>query len=357
MFKLFASVKVIILNLMDIKNPEQKLERMKVAVFGATGMVGQTMLSVLEERNFPVDELFAVASEHSVGKEITFNNKSIKICSAADVLEKKPDLVLMSAGKEPALYWAPKFVENGATVIDNSSAWRNDLDVPLVVPEVNGSRLSGREKLIANPNCATIQLVTALNGVQKNLGIRRIIVTTFQSVSGSGIKGLKHWHGELTENKRGTFYPHQIHGNIIPQCDEFEETGFTKEEMKLINETRKIFDDYHILVAPTCTRVPVAFGHSESVVVETFRPFDMEGLMSILRNTKGVIVKDDPSTQTYPMPLSCEGSDEVFIGRIRRDNTQTHGFHCWIVADNIRKGAATNAVQIAEFLIKRRSAI
>jgi aspartate-semialdehyde dehydrogenase len=330
---------------------------MKVAVFGATGMVGHTMLNILEERNFPVSELFAVASEYSVGKEVNFKGGKIEIISPENCLAQKPDIVLMSAGKGPALYWAPKFVEAGATVIDNSSAWRNDLDVPLVVPEVNGNRLSGREKLIANPNCATIQLVAALNGVHKNLGIRRIIVTTFQSVSGSGIKGLAHWHGELTENKRGTFYPHQIHGNIIPQCDEFEESGFTKEEMKLINETRKIFDDYHILVAPTCTRVPVAFGHSESVIVETFRPFDMEGLINIIRNTKGVIVKDDPSTQTYPMPLSCEGSDEVFVGRIRRDNTQTHGFHCWIVADNIRKGAATNAIQIAEYLIKRRAAI
>jgi aspartate-semialdehyde dehydrogenase len=329
----------------------------RVAVIGATGLVGQTMLQVLEERNFEVTSLFPVASANSVGKNIIFRNVEIPVISIEACLLLKPDLVLMSAGGEVSLNWAKQFVEEGATVIDNSSAWRKDLNVPLVVPEVNGRFLSGREKLIANPNCSTIQLVTALGGIHRELGIRRISVTTFQSVSGSGIKGLEQWWGELKQDRRGDYYPHQIHANVIPHCGAFTVDGFTVEEQKLIDETRKIFNDYHIRIAPTCTRVPVALGHSESVIVETFRPFEMDGLFKIFRETPGVIVSDNPVTNTYPMPLAAQGRDEVFVGRIRKDPTQAYAFHCWIVADNIRKGAATNAIQIAEYIIRRRSRI
>lgn len=327
--------------------------KMKVAVIGVTGLVGQTMLKVLEERDLPVETLIPVASEISIGKTVNFRENSYSIVDVDSALALKPDLVLMSAGSDFSKRFAKSFTEAGALVIDNSSAWRQDHAVPLIVPEVNGSTLTGKENLIANPNCSTIQLVVALNGIRKNLGIRRLVITTMQSVSGSGMKGLQHWHKELTSQQKGTFYPHHIHANIIPQVDSFRDDGFTQEEHKLISETRKIFNDHHILIAPTCTRVPVAVGHSESVLVETFRPFDMMEIFNMFRKTPGVIVMDQPETSTYPTPLAIEGRDEIFVGRIRRDHTQAHGFHCWIVGDNIRKGAATNAVQIAELMLKK----
>lgn len=337
---------------MDSKS-EAHYHIMKVAVVGATGLVGQTMIKVLEERDFPLDELIPVASENSVGKTILFKDKSYTTVSMDTAISMKPDLVLMSAGSGVSKMYAKSFNAVGAIVIDNSSAWRMDLNVPLVVPEVNGSSLVGNEMLIANPNCSTIILVVAMNEIHKNLGIRRMVVTTMQSVSGSGMKGITHWHQEMTTGVKGDFYPHHIDKNIIPQVDSFKEDGFTLEEAKLINETRKIFQDHHILIAPTCTRVPVAVGHSESVLVETFRPFEMYEIHTIFRRTPGVVLMDQPETSTYPTPLAIEGRDEVFVGRIRRDVTQAHGFHCWIVGDNIRKGAATNAVQIAELFVRK----
>lgn len=337
---------------MDSKS-EAHYHIMKVAVVGATGLVGQTMIKVLEERDFPLDELIPVASENSVGKTILFKDKSYTTVSMDTAISMKPDLVLMSAGSAVSKMYAKSFNAVGAIVIDNSSAWRMDLNVPLVVPEVNGSSLVGNEMLIANPNCSTIILVVAMNEIRKNLGIRRMVVTTMQSVSGSGMKGITHWHQEMTTGVKGDFYPHHIDKNIIPQVDSFKEDGFTLEEAKLINETRKIFQDHHILIAPTCTRVPVAVGHSESVLVETFRPFEMYEIHAMFRRTPGVVLMDQPETSTYPTPLAIEGRDEVFVGRIRRDVTQAHGFHCWVVGDNIRKGAATNAVQIAELFVKK----
>jgi aspartate-semialdehyde dehydrogenase len=337
---------------MDSKS-EAHYHIMKVAVVGATGLVGQTMIKVLEERDFPLDELMPVASENSVGKTILFKDKSYTTVSIDTAISMKPDLVLMSAGSAVSKMYAKSFNAVGAIVIDNSSAWRMDLNVPLVVPEVNGSSLVGNEMLIANPNCSTIILVVAMNEIRKNLGIRRMVVTTMQSVSGSGMKGITHWHQEMTTGVKGDFYPHHIDKNIIPQVDSFKEDGFTLEEAKLINETRKIFQDHHILIAPTCTRVPVAVGHSESVLVETFRPFEMYEIHAMFRRTPGVVLMDQPETSTYPTPLAIEGRDEVFVGRIRRDVTQAHGFHCWVVGDNIRKGAATNAVQIAELFVKK----
>lgn len=337
---------------MDTKS-EAYYHIMKVAVVGATGLVGQTMIKVLEERSFPLDELIPVASENSVGKTILFKDKSYTAVGIDTAISMKPDLVLMSAGSAVSKMHAKSFNEVGAIVIDNSSAWRMDLNVPLVVPEVNGSSLVGNEMLIANPNCSTIILVVAMNEIRKNLGIRRMVVTTMQSVSGSGMKGITHWHQEMTTGVKGDFYPHHIDKNIIPQVDSFKEDGFTLEEAKLINETRKIFQDHHILIAPTCTRVPVAVGHSESVLVETFRPFEMYEIHAMFRRTPGVVLMDQPETSTYPTPLAIEGRDEVFVGRIRRDVTQAHGFHCWVVGDNIRKGAATNAVQIAELFVRK----
>ncbi len=337
---------------MDTKSEAQK-RKMKVAVVGATGLVGQTMVKVLEERDFPLSELIPVASENSVGKSILFKEKSYTTVSIETAIQLQPDLVLMSAGSSVSKKYAKSFTEKGSIVIDNSSAWRMDLNVPLVVPEVNGYTVVGNELLIANPNCSTIILVVALNEIRKKLGIRRMVVTTMQSVSGSGMKGISHWHQEMTTGVKGDFYPHHIDKNIIPQVDSFKEDGFTLEEAKLINETRKIFQDHHILIAPTCTRVPVAVGHSEAVLVETFRPFEMHEIHAMFRRTPGVVLMDQPESSTYPTPLAIEGRDEIFVGRIRRDVTQAHGFHCWIVGDNIRKGAATNAVQIAELFIRK----
>ena len=327
---------------------------MKIAVVGATGLVGRHMIHILEERGFGEESLLPVASERSIGTQIPFGGKEFEVIEIAAALEAEPDFALFSAGGELSKIWAKKFAEKGTVVIDNSSAWRLDQDTPLIVPEVNGAWLTGKERLIANPNCSTIQLMVAMAPVHKSLGIRRMVVTTFQSVSGAGQNGYQQWVDEVqgAENTTACF-PHPIHGNVIPQCDSFEQDGFTKEEMKLIRETKKILNDYHILVAPTCTRVPVAIGHSEAVVVETYRPFDMAELLEIFKRAPGLRLLDQPESMSYPMPLDVAGYDEVFVGRIRRDPTQTHGFHCWIVGDNLRKGAATNAIQIMEIMLDR----
>lgn len=328
---------------------------MKIAVVGATGLVGRHMIHILEERGFGEETLVPVASERSAGETIPFGGKEFAVVDVATALETAPDFALFSAGSEVSKTWAKKFSESGTVVIDNSSAWRLGQHTPLIVPEVNGAWLTGKERLIANPNCSTIQLMVALAPVHKSLGIRRMVVTTFQSVSGAGQKGYQQWVDEVQGKEEKTdCFPHPIHGNVIPQCDSFEQEGFTKEEMKLIRECKKILNDYHILIAPTCTRVPVAIGHSESVVVETFRPFDMPELLEIFNKAPGLNLLDKPESMTYPMPLDVAGYDEVFIGRIRRDPTQTHGFHCWIVGDNLRKGAATNAIQIMEIMLDRQ---
>lgn len=325
---------------------------MKVAVVGATGMVGQAMLKVLAERNFPVDELIPVASEKSVGKEVIFKNKTYKIVSAAQAISRKPDIALFSAGAKTSLEWAPKFAEVGCTVIDNSSAWRMDDTKKLVVPEINADELTPDDKIIANPNCSTIQMVLALNPLYKRYGIKRIIVSTYQSVSGTGKNAVNQLYNER-ENKEGAkVYPYPIDLNVLPHIDVFLENGYTKEEMKMVNETRKIMRAPNIQVSSTCVRVPVKGGHSESVNVEFEEDFDLDEVRKILSKTSGVVVQDDVAHNVYPMPLYAEGKDEVFVGRLRRDFSQPNTLNCWIVADNLRKGAATNAVQIAEAVLK-----
>ncbi|MDA0930742.1 MAG: aspartate-semialdehyde dehydrogenase [Bacteroidetes bacterium] len=329
---------------------------MKIAVVGATGLVGRQMISVLEERSVPCSELIPVASERSLGKTISFKGNPVPIVSLEQALLMSPDYALFSAGSALSLEYAERFAKQGCCVIDNSSAWRMDQNVPLVIPEVNGYVLNGHERIIANPNCSTIQLLVALAPIHRSFGIRRMVVVTFQSVSGAGKKGYDQWMGELKGNEqRPQAFPHPIHGNVIPQCDSFESDDFTKEEHKLIRESKKILNDYSILIAPTCTRVPVAVGHSESVTCELFRPFEIPQLLETFQKAPGITVFDNPEQNAYPMPLDVAGNDEVFVGRIRRDTTQTHGFHCWIVGDNLRKGAATNAVQILELMIKKES--
>ena len=326
---------------------------MKIAVVGATGMVGQVMLSLLEERSFPVTELLPVASEKSVGKEIQFKNKSYKIVSLEDAVKAKPDFALFSAGGSTSLEWAPKFAANGITVIDNSSAWRMDKDKKLIIPEINASKLTSEDKIIANPNCSTIQMLMALAPLHKKYKIKRVVVSTYQSITGTGVKAVKQLQNEY-EGKPGEMaYPYPIHKNAIPQCDVFEENGYTKEEMKLTNETKKILRDNSIEVNATAIRIPVVGGHSESVNVEFENDFTETEVRQLLNNFPGVTVQDNPDVNTYPMPIYAEGKDDVFVGRIRRDYSQPNTLNMWIVADNLRKGAATNAIQIAEFLIKK----
>jgi len=325
---------------------------MKVAVIGATGMVGQAMLKVLAERNFPVDELIPVASEKSVGKEVTFKNKKYKIVSADEAISRQPDIALFSAGAKTSLELAPKFAAIGCTVIDNSSAWRMDATKKLVVPEINADALTPEDKIIANPNCSTIQMVLALDPLHKRYGIKRIVVSTYQSVSGTGKNAVDQLYNER-ENKEGTkVYPYPIDLNVLPHIDVFLDNGYTKEEMKMVNETRKIMRAPNIQLSSTCVRVPVKGGHSESVNVEFEEDFDLDEVRSILSKTPGVVLQDDVANNIYPMPLYAEGKDEVFVGRIRRDFSQPNTLNCWIVADNLRKGAATNAVQIAEAVMK-----
>lgn len=328
---------------------------MKVAVVGATGLVGSKMLEVLGGRRFPVTELIPVASEKSVGKEISFAGKNYKVRSMEDAIKAAPQVALFSAGGSTSLEWAPKFAAAGITVIDNSSAWRMDPAKKLVVPEVNGDVLTKDDRIIANPNCSTIQMVVALNPLHKKFGIKRIVVSTYQSVTGTGVKAVTQLMNERKSGRSDEMaYRYQIDLNAIPQIDVFLDNGYTKEEMKMVNETRKIMRDDSIRVTSTTVRVPVMGGHSESVNVEFSHPFMLSDIFSTLRSSPGIVVQDDPSTQLYPMPLTAHDRDEVFVGRIRIDESQPNSLNMWIVSDNLRKGAATNAVQIAELLVRRQ---
>lgn len=324
---------------------------MKVAVVGATGMVGEVMRKVLAERNFPITELIPVASEKSVGKEIEFKGKKYKVVSLATAVSMKPEIALFSAGGDTSKEWAPKFAEAGTTVIDNSSAWRMDPTKKLVVPEINAHELTKDDKIIANPNCSTIQMVLALAPLHKKYNIERVVVSTYQSVTGTGVKAVTQLENEYAGIQGEMAYKYPIHRNAIPQIDVFEDNGYTKEEMKMTRETKKIMGDDSIKVTATTVRIPTVGGHSESVNVEFSNDFDVNEVCSILHNTPGITVQDNLDTFTYPMPLYAEGKDDVFVGRIRRDETQDNTLNMWIVADNLRKGAATNAVQIAEYLV------
>lgn len=327
---------------------------MKVAVVGATGLVGTKMLEVLAERNFPVTELIPVASERSVGKEVAFKGKKYKIVSATDAIAAKPDVALFSAGGGTSLEWAPKFAAAGITVIDNSSAWRMDPTKKLVVPELNADALTADDKIIANPNCSTIQMVVALNPLHKKYVVQRVVVSTYQSVTGTGVKAVT----QLMNERKGVIgemaYKYPIDLNAIPQIDSFLDNGYTKEEMKMVNETKKIMRDDSIRVTATTVRIPVMGGHSESVNIEFEKEFDLEEVRSLLSNAPGVVVVDDPANQRYPMPKDAHERDEVFVGRLRRDETQPKTLNMWVVSDNLRKGAATNAIQIAEYLLKQK---
>jgi aspartate-semialdehyde dehydrogenase len=323
---------------------------MKVAVVGATGLVGTVMLKILEERSFPVSTLIPAATERSVGREIRFRGNSVRVVSVQDAVNSKPDLALFSAGGSTSLEWAPRFAEAGCTVIDNSSAWRMDPGKKLVVPEINGGVLSAGDRIIANPNCSTIQMVMALAPLHRAYKIKRIVVSTYQSVTGTGAKALNQLEAETEGRDHERVYAHPIHRNVIPQCDLFTDNGYTKEEMKMVNETRKILGDDSIRVTATAVRVPVKGGHSESVNVEFERDYSLSEVSALLRKTNGLVLLDGGSEPPYPTPLYAEGRDEVFVGRLRRDESQPCSLNLWIVADNLRKGAATNAVQIAELL-------
>ncbi|QNJ97544.1 aspartate-semialdehyde dehydrogenase [Constantimarinum furrinae] len=325
---------------------------MKIAVVGATGMVGTVMLRLLEERNFPASEILMVASQNSVGKEILYKNKSHKIIGLEDAVAAKPELAIFSAGGSTSLEWAPKFAAAGTTVIDNSSAWRMDADKKLIVPEINAFKLNASDKIIANPNCSTIQLVMALAPLHKKYKMKRVIVSTYQSVSGTGVKAVRQLENEIAGIRGEMAYPYPIHKNALPHCDVFEANGYTKEEMKLAREPQKILDDRTFSVSATAVRIPTAGGHSESVNVEFANDFDLSEVRRLLHETPGITVQDNPDTNTYPMPAYAHDKDDVFVGRIRRDETQPNTLNMWIVSDNLRKGAATNAIQIAEYLVE-----
>jgi aspartate-semialdehyde dehydrogenase len=326
---------------------------MRIAVVGATGMVGRVMLQVLEERNFPITEIIPVASERSVGKTIEYRGKEYKIVSMQDAVETRADIAIFSAGGETSKQWAPKFAEVGTTVIDNSSAWRMDTDKPLIVPEINADILTKEDKIIANPNCSTIQLVMVLNPLHIKYGVKRVVVSTYQSVTGTGKDAVEQLNGEIEGRDVAKVYPYQIFKNALPHCDVFdEETGYTKEELKLTKEPRKIMRVEEMNITATAVRVPVQGGHSESVNIEFENDFNLADVRKLLSEQDGVTLQDNPDTNTYPMAFYSEGKDDVFVGRIRRDLSQPNTLNCWIVADNLRKGAATNAVQIAEYLVK-----
>lgn len=325
---------------------------MKIAVVGATGMVGNVMLKVLEERNFPVSELIPVASERSVGKTISFKQKEYKIVGLKQAVALKPDIAIFSAGGTTSKEWAPQFAAVGTTVVDNSSAWRMDADKKLIVPEINGDTLTPEDKIIANPNCSTIQMVLALAPLHKAYGIKRVVVSTYQSVSGTGVKAVQQMNNERNGIKDEMVYPYPIDQNCLPHGGDFDENGETSEELKLLNETRKILNDNGIGVTATVVRVPVVGGHSEAVNVEFLSDFELSDVRKLLSDADGITLQDNPDVNMYPMPLFAEGKDDVFVGRIRRDNSQPNSLNMWIVADNLRKGAATNAVQIAEYLVK-----
>ncbi len=325
----------------------------KVAVIGATGMVGQAMLKVLDERSFPLSELIPAASSRSVGKKILFRGKKCTVVGVQQAVDSRPDFAIFSAGGDASLEWAPRFAENGTIVIDNSSAWRMDPEVPLVVPEINSHVIKSTDRIIANPNCSTIQMLIALAPLHREYRIKRIVVSTYQSVTGTGVRALRQLEEEAIGVEGEKAYPHRIFNNCIPHCDVFLDNGYTKEEMKLVNETRKILEAPEIQVSPTAVRVPVSGGHSESVNVEFESDFDNDRVIELLSSFPGVVVSDDPSNNIYPMPVEAHGSDNVFVGRIRRDNSQPNTLNLWVVADNIRKGAATNAIQIAEYILEK----
>ena len=325
---------------------------MKLAIVGATGLVGQEVLKILEERSFPYEELLLVASEKSVGKQVAYAGNTYSVISMAQAIEAKPDIAIFSAGGSTSLEWAPKFADAGSFVIDNSSAWRMSPDHKLIVPEINGNTLSGQDKIIANPNCSTIQMVLALAPLHRQYHIKRIVVSTYQSVTGTGKAAVDQLNQERAGDYSAKVYPHRIDLNALPHIDVFMDNDYTKEEMKMVNETRKILGDQSIGLTATCVRLPVMGGHSESVNVEFHRDFDITDVKTTLSDTAGIVVQDDLQNNVYPMPLNAHGKDEVFVGRIRRDESQPNTLHIWIVADNLRKGAATNAVQIAEYLIE-----
>ncbi|MDC6362197.1 MULTISPECIES: aspartate-semialdehyde dehydrogenase [Flavobacteriaceae] len=325
---------------------------MKVAVVGATGMVGEVMLQVLAERDFPISELLLVASERSVGKTLEYKGEEHTVIGLADAVAAQPDIAIFSAGGDTSLEWAPKFAEVGTTVIDNSSAWRMDPTKKLVVPEINADTLTAEDKIIANPNCSTIQLVMVLDPLHKKYGMKRVVVSTYQSVSGTGLKAVQQMENEAAGIEGDMAYPYPINRNALPHCDVFLENGYTKEEMKLAREPQKILDDRTFSVTATAVRIPTAGGHSESVNIEFLNDFELAEVRQLLSETPGVVVQDNTDTNTYPMPMFAHGKDDVFVGRIRRDETQPNTLNMWIVADNLRKGAATNAVQIAEYLVE-----
>jgi aspartate-semialdehyde dehydrogenase len=325
---------------------------MKLAVVGATGMVGEVMLQILSERNFPYSELILVASERSVGKKIVIGSNSHEVIGLETAVTMKPDLALFSAGGSTSLEWAPKFAEAGTVVIDNSSAWRMDNTKKLIIPEINANELTSEDKIIANPNCSTIQMLVALAPLQENYGIERIVVSTYQSITGTGVKAVQQLENEYKGEKGEMAYPYPIHRNALPHCDVFMDNGYTKEEMKLVNETHKILNDDSIGVSATAIRIPVVGGHSESINVQLKEDFDLAAIRKLLSESAGLIVQDNPETNTYPMPIYAEGKNEVFVGRIRKDESQDKTLNLWVVADNLRKGAATNTIQIAEYLLQ-----
>ncbi|RKE03380.1 aspartate-semialdehyde dehydrogenase [Marinifilum flexuosum] len=326
---------------------------MRIAVVGATGLVGQKILDVLEERNFPVSDLYPVASERSVGKEVAFKGNKYKVISMEDAINLKPQIAIFSAGGGTSLKWAPEFAQVGTTVVDNSSAWRMDENKKLVVPEINAKELTKEDKIIANPNCSTIQMVVALAPLHEKYQIERLVISTYQSITGTGVKAVQQFEDERSGIDGEKAYPHEIDKNCLPHCDVFTENGYTKEEMKLVNETRKILKDDNIRVTATAVRVPVVGGHSESLNIEFTNDFDIEEVKQLLKETEGVIVQDNLDNNEYPMPKYSHERDEVFVGRIRRDYSNPNSLNMWVVADNLRKGAATNAVQIAEYLAKQ----
>ena len=327
---------------------------MRVAVVGVTGMVGNVMLEVLAEHKFPVTELIPVASEKSVGKKITFQGTEYTVIGLQHAVSLKPDLALFSAGATVSKEWAPKFAQVGTTVVDNSSAWRMDDTKKLVIPEINADVLTKDDKIIANPNCSTIQMLVALAPLQKKYGIKRVVVSTYQSITGTGVKAVRQLENEYKGEKGEMAYHYQIHRNAIPHCDVFEDNGYTKEEMKLVRETKKILRDDSIAVTATAVRIPVVGGHSEAVNVELKKDFNIDEVRALLAQSPGIKVQDNTDTNTYPMPLYAHGKDDVFVGRIRRDESQPNTLNLWVVADNLRKGAATNTIQIAEYLIAHK---
>lgn len=324
---------------------------MKLAIVGATGLVGSEILQVLKERNVSFDELLLVASERSIGKKLSFKGKEYAIISMQDAINQQPDIAIFSAGGDTSLKFAPEFAKVGTRVIDNSSAWRMNPNNKLIVPEINGNELTEEDKVIANPNCSTIQMVLALSPLHQAYKVKRVVVSTYQSVTGTGKAAVDQMNNERQGIEGDMVYPYPIDKNVIPHIDVFMENDYTKEEMKMVNETKKIFGDDSIKVTATAVRLPVVGGHAESVNVEFERDFDIAEIKKLLSNTSGIIVQDNPAENEYPMPLFAHGKDEVFVGRIRRDETQENTLNMWIVADNLRKGAATNAVQIAEYLI------